>query len=46
MHRVVFETMGCRLNQAETAILQSRFVEKGYTLTVSQSAGVPRAFVP
>jgi len=33
MHRVVFETMGCRLNQAETAILQSRFVEKGYALT-------------
>ena len=32
MHRVAFETMGCRLNQAETAILQSRFVEKGYTL--------------
>jgi threonylcarbamoyladenosine tRNA methylthiotransferase MtaB len=33
MHRVAFETMGCRLNQAETAILQSRFVERGYTLT-------------
>jgi threonylcarbamoyladenosine tRNA methylthiotransferase MtaB len=32
MHRVAFETMGCRLNQAETAILQSRFVAKGYTL--------------
>jgi threonylcarbamoyladenosine tRNA methylthiotransferase MtaB len=32
MHRVAFETMGCRLNQAETAILQSRFAEKGYTL--------------
>ena len=24
--------MGCRLNQAETAILQSRFVARGYTL--------------
>jgi threonylcarbamoyladenosine tRNA methylthiotransferase MtaB len=32
MHRVLFETMGCRLNQAETAILQSRFVERGYAL--------------
>ncbi len=32
MHRVVFETMGCRLNQAETAVLQSRFLEKGYAL--------------
>ena len=32
MHRVRFETMGCRLNQAETAILQQRFVEKGYAL--------------
>jgi threonylcarbamoyladenosine tRNA methylthiotransferase MtaB len=32
MHRVLFETMGCRLNQAETAILQSRFVAKGYAL--------------
>ncbi|HET6463923.1 MAG TPA: hypothetical protein VFH33_09000, partial [Candidatus Krumholzibacteria bacterium] len=33
MHRVVFETMGCRLNQAETAVLQSRFLAKGYTLS-------------
>ena len=33
MHRVVFETMGCRLNQAETAVLQSRFLEKGYALS-------------
>jgi threonylcarbamoyladenosine tRNA methylthiotransferase MtaB len=32
MHRVLFETMGCRLNQAETAILQRRFMEKGYAL--------------
>jgi threonylcarbamoyladenosine tRNA methylthiotransferase MtaB len=32
MHRVAFETMGCRLNQAETAILQSRFVARGYAL--------------
>jgi threonylcarbamoyladenosine tRNA methylthiotransferase MtaB len=32
MHRVAFETMGCRLNQAETAILQSRFLARGYTL--------------
>ena len=33
MHRVAFETMGCRLNQAETAILQSRFVARGYALS-------------
>jgi threonylcarbamoyladenosine tRNA methylthiotransferase MtaB len=33
MHRVFFETMGCRLNQAETAVLQDRFLEKGYTLS-------------
>lgn len=32
MHRVVFETMGCRLNQAETAVLQSRFLARGYAL--------------
>jgi len=32
MYRVAFETMGCRLNQAETAILERRFVEKGYAL--------------
>ncbi len=32
MHRVAFETMGCRLNQAETAILQRRFLDRGYTL--------------
>ncbi|HEX6791951.1 MAG TPA: tRNA (N(6)-L-threonylcarbamoyladenosine(37)-C(2))-methylthiotransferase MtaB [Candidatus Krumholzibacteria bacterium] len=33
MHRIAFETLGCRLNQAETAILQSRFVARGYALT-------------
>jgi threonylcarbamoyladenosine tRNA methylthiotransferase MtaB len=32
MHRVAFETMGCRLNQAETAILRDRFLAKGYLL--------------
>jgi threonylcarbamoyladenosine tRNA methylthiotransferase MtaB len=32
LHRVAFETMGCRLNQAETAVLQSRFVARGYVL--------------
>jgi threonylcarbamoyladenosine tRNA methylthiotransferase MtaB len=32
MYRVAFETMGCRLNQAETAILQSRFLERGFAL--------------
>ena len=32
MHRVAFETMGCRLNQAETAILQTSFLAKGYQL--------------
>lgn len=32
MHRVAFETMGCRLNQAETAILQGRFLERGFAL--------------
>jgi threonylcarbamoyladenosine tRNA methylthiotransferase MtaB len=37
MHRVLFETMGCRLNQAETAILQRRFVEKGYALASDPS---------
>jgi len=32
VYRVAFETLGCRLNQAETAIMQDRFVAKGYTL--------------
>jgi threonylcarbamoyladenosine tRNA methylthiotransferase MtaB len=32
MHKVAFETLGCRLNQAETAILQDRFLDRGYTL--------------
>jgi threonylcarbamoyladenosine tRNA methylthiotransferase MtaB len=32
MHRVAFETMGCRLNQAETAILQGRFLARGFAL--------------
>lgn len=33
MHKVAFETLGCRLNQAETAILQRRFLERGYAVT-------------
>ena len=33
MYKIAIETLGCRLNQAETAILQSRFVEKGYAFT-------------
>ncbi|HEX5131111.1 MAG TPA: tRNA (N(6)-L-threonylcarbamoyladenosine(37)-C(2))-methylthiotransferase MtaB, partial [Candidatus Krumholzibacteria bacterium] len=33
MVKIAFETMGCRLNQAETAILQSRFAAQGYVLT-------------
>src|SRR5712672_1215580 len=31
-HRVALDTMGCLLNQAETAILQSRFLDRGYAL--------------
>ncbi|MDH4037927.1 MAG: tRNA (N(6)-L-threonylcarbamoyladenosine(37)-C(2))-methylthiotransferase MtaB [Candidatus Krumholzibacteria bacterium] len=33
MYKIAIETLGCRLNQAESAILQSRFAEKGYALT-------------
>jgi threonylcarbamoyladenosine tRNA methylthiotransferase MtaB len=33
LHKVAFETLGCRLNQAETAILQNRFLAKGYAVT-------------
>lgn len=33
MHTVAIETFGCRLNQAETAILQRRFLERGYALS-------------
>ncbi len=33
MYTLAIETLGCRLNQAETAILRNRFVEKGYRLT-------------
>ena len=33
VYTVAFETLGCRLNQAETAILQNRFLAKGYALT-------------
>jgi threonylcarbamoyladenosine tRNA methylthiotransferase MtaB len=33
MHTVAIETLGCRLNQAETAVLQRRFTERGYALT-------------
>lgn len=32
MFTVAFETLGCRLNQAETALLSRKFLEKGYTL--------------
>ncbi len=33
MYKVAIETLGCRLNQAESAILQSRFAAQGYTFT-------------
>jgi len=33
MYKLAIETLGCRLNQAETAILRNRFVEKGYAVT-------------
>jgi threonylcarbamoyladenosine tRNA methylthiotransferase MtaB len=32
LYKVAFETLGCRLNQAETAILQNRFRERGYAI--------------
>jgi threonylcarbamoyladenosine tRNA methylthiotransferase MtaB len=32
LFKVAFETLGCRLNQAETAILQDRFRTKGYAV--------------
>jgi threonylcarbamoyladenosine tRNA methylthiotransferase MtaB len=35
MYRVLIETLGCRLNQAETAVLESRFVAKGFGLAGS-----------
>ena len=33
MYKIAIETLGCRLNQAESAILQNRFAERGYALT-------------
>jgi threonylcarbamoyladenosine tRNA methylthiotransferase MtaB len=33
MYKIAFETFGCRLNQAETATLHSRFMAKGYEIT-------------
>lgn len=38
MYKIAIETMGCRLNQAESAILQSRFAAKGYALTTDPLA--------
>lgn len=38
MYRISIETMGCRLNQAETALLQSRFAAKGYAVTTDPLA--------
>jgi threonylcarbamoyladenosine tRNA methylthiotransferase MtaB len=32
VYKVAFETLGCRLNQAETALLQDRFLARGYAL--------------
>jgi threonylcarbamoyladenosine tRNA methylthiotransferase MtaB len=33
VYKVAIETLGCRLNQAESAVLQRRFAEKGYAFT-------------
>jgi len=33
MYKVAFDTLGCRLNQAETASLCDRFRERGYEIT-------------
>ncbi len=30
--RVAFHTLGCRLNQAETATISATFAAKGYTI--------------
>jgi threonylcarbamoyladenosine tRNA methylthiotransferase MtaB len=38
LYKVAIETMGCRLNQAESALLQSRFAQKGYALTTDPLA--------
>ena len=32
MNRVAFKTVGCRLNQAETAMLSARFAAAGYAI--------------
>jgi threonylcarbamoyladenosine tRNA methylthiotransferase MtaB len=37
-YKVAFETLGCRLNQAETASLHRSFLEKGYDIVEDASA--------
>ena len=38
MYKIAFDTLGCRLNQAETATLQQQFVDRGYELTTDVGA--------
>lgn len=40
MHTVGFRTLGCKLNQAETAILAGMFVQRGYALASPEHASV------